>query len=215
MRIFSFAATAALTLSIALAGSTSATAQAAANAPHHPRILGYQDMQTGAFHPLRRTLPETSAGKSPFGGTIEVTLNITLAVPLSAGQTVYCSIYIEEDSYLSNTTTYEDTDGYSYEESASVTATKNGKLYTCTLTIPYSWTIPTKTSKTSLVSSLGGNYYVDVSSTSTEGDSRGVPLTTAPAEQTSRELSGTLVLPATLTTTDGAKTTLPPIDAAL
>jgi hypothetical protein len=205
MRILSIASSAAITLGVILAGSASIFAQSAATTPSHPRILGYQDPNTGIFHPLRRTLPQT-AGTSPATGTIEVTLTITLATALTTGQTVSCTVNVEEDSYLQNTTTFEATDGYDYYESAYGIASVTGTTATCKLSIPYSWTIPVGTKTTPLEQTLSGGYEV---STGTGSETAGMPKvsdTVAVGETSSRTLSGTFALPATLTASDGIKT---------
>jgi hypothetical protein len=208
MRIFSIAATAAITLSIALAGSSSATAQSPANSPHHSHVLGYQDPQTGAFHSLPRTLAKT-APTSPATGKIDVSITIALESALTTGQAVSCEIYIEADFYLQNMD-YQDSDGYNYNEYASGAATVAGKTATCIVTIPYSWTFPTPTTTNKLIQGLSGSYMVTVSGSASVADSGRTPgtATTAPAGLTvSRGLGGTLVMPVTVPA-DGAITHL-------
>jgi hypothetical protein len=131
MRIRSLSAIAALALTITVAGSDLASAQA----PHR-RIPGYQDADTGIFHPqMRGAAPDATV--TPASGTFEVSFSITLKSPVPKGASVYCSTAYEIDSNdtITGTTTTWTVNNYSL---ATVSA---GKA-TCTVTSYYSWPIP-------------------------------------------------------------------------
>lgn len=191
MRIFSIAtvAAAAITLAANLAGQVSASRQPAASTPFHNRILGYQDTQTGTFHPMRSVTPD--AAVAPTTGKIEVTIEITLVTPFPKTATIGCSVDIDESSV--NTTSYEDV--ANYYESASGIATATAKGYSCTLTIPYSWVIPASTKTTPIKTTISGTYAV--------GASAG---TSATSGETTRSSGSSLPIPSTLPK-DGANTT--------
>jgi hypothetical protein len=169
MRIFSIAtvAAAAITFGANLVGQVSASRQPADSTPIHNRILGYEDTQTGTFHPMRSVTPD--AAIAPTTGKYEVTIEITLATPFPKSPTVGCSIDIEESSV--NTTSYNEL--ASYYESASGTATPTAKGYSCTLTIPYSWAIPASTKTNPIKTTISGSYGVSASAgtSATSGDS--------------------------------------------
>ena len=113
----------------------------AANKQANQGILGYLDPHTGAFRPVPPAAtedPDFLAAATPVGGTVTVTLTITLK---TTGLTnIDCS---EELSVEDNIT------GGSpriYDESNTVAATGTGTTRTCKLSIPYSWSLLTATS---------------------------------------------------------------------
>jgi hypothetical protein len=110
-----------------------------ANSPSKPGILGYLDPRTGAFRPVPSGAEEgpDAAALTTFGGTITVTLTITLK---TTGLTnITCS---EEVSVLDALTT----SARFFAESDTVAATGTGATRTCKLVIPYSWALATQAS---------------------------------------------------------------------
>jgi hypothetical protein len=110
-----------------------------ANSPAKPGILGYLDPQTGAFRPVPAGAEEgpDAAALTTFGGTITVTLTITLK---TTGLTnITCS---EEVSVIDAATTSP----RFFAESHSVAGAGTGATRTCKLSIPYAWALATQTS---------------------------------------------------------------------
>src|SRR5258708_10552809 len=96
------------------------------NGSTKPGILGYLDHQTGAFHPVPSGVEEgpDAAALTTFGGTITITLTITLKT--TALTNITCS---EEVSVIDAAATSP----RFFVESASVTATGTGATPTCRL----------------------------------------------------------------------------------
>jgi hypothetical protein len=115
------------------------------------RVLGYEDPQTGRFHPLPTAVAEATT--TPTTGTVEVTFNIKLVTAFAKGTTINCSIDLS--GLVENTTTFTAT---TYEETAGSPATISGSTATCAATIPYSWLVPAASSTTS--ESFSGSYTV-------------------------------------------------------
>ncbi len=125
-----------------------------ANGPAKPPILGYLDPATGAFRPVPQASEDVGElTLTTFGGTITVTLTITLKSTSIAG--INCSASV---SAVDNITA----GARSYEESATVGATGSGTTRTCKITIPYSWALATQASDT-----MTTNYFVSGSATTT------------------------------------------------
>lgn len=98
-----------------------------------PGILGYLDPHTGALLPVPQVL-DASADIAPattFTGTVTVTLTITLKT--TALTNITCS---ETVSVLDGTLSPR-----IFSETNSVAATGSGTTRTCTLSIPYSWSL--------------------------------------------------------------------------
>ncbi len=126
-----------------------------ANSQAKPGILGYLDPRTGAFRPVPSAAEEgpDAAALTTFGGTITVTLTITLK---TTGLTnITCS---EEVSVVDGTTSPR-----FFAESNTVAATGTGTTRTCKLSIPYSWGLTTQASDNMSTS------YVVFGSTGTTG----------------------------------------------
>jgi hypothetical protein len=200
MRIFPFAAFASITLGIAMAGSALSAAQSVQFGSQHAKIFGYQDPQTGAFHPLAHAVPQTTT--APTIGTYAVTFSITIDSTFPKGATLLCDVSIIESS-ITETTVPTVTD---YEETASASLAVSGKTATCTVALPYSWVIPASTTKAPVVSTVTGSYSVFVFSSSS------TTITSATLEGL-RSVSSTLPIPAT-GPKDGATTTAT-VDATL
>jgi hypothetical protein len=101
-------------------------------------ILGYLDPHTGAFRPVPPAAtedPDVLAAATTVGGTVTVTLTITLKT--SGLTNIICSEGIE---------VFDDGETRFYDESNSVAGTGTGTTRTCKLSIPYSWSLLTATS---------------------------------------------------------------------
>jgi len=152
MRILPAAAVATAFLPFCLmpVGHVSAAGQEAVPvAPHH--VLGYQDSQTGAFHPLQMVVPE--AVTAPIAGTITLTLHITLKTAVAAGSKVACSGSV--DASFSSVT-----GSTAYFETAAAFASVSGSTATCIVTIPHSWQFPAKTATD--IEILSGSYSAEI-----------------------------------------------------
>jgi hypothetical protein len=113
----------------------------AANSSDNTGVLGYWDPHTGAFRPVTAATEESfpdAAALITFGGTITVTLTITLkTTSLTA---ITCS---EAVSVVDGSTTGAPR---VFSESNTVAATGTGTTRTCKLSIPYSWGLTTPAS---------------------------------------------------------------------
>lgn len=121
-----------------------------ADSAAQPGILGYLDPHTGAFRPVPLGTGEVEEpdALTTFGGTVTVTLTITLK---TAGLTkISCTAGLSVLDQVS-------TSLRSYNESAAVAATGSGTTRTCKISIPYSWALGTAASDsmTTLYSVLG------------------------------------------------------------
>jgi hypothetical protein len=150
MRILSLATAGALAIGLAVAAS--AFAQAGAAKPHK-KVFGYQDAETGAFHPLSRVTPDVTA--APLTGTIEVTFTITLKTAVPSGGSVYCTTDIAASSINDTTGTSSD-----YDETSFTVAKVTGSTATCTVNTPYSWVLAAASS--TVQDSLVGSYTVGI-----------------------------------------------------
>jgi hypothetical protein len=120
------------------------------------RELGYYDRSTGAFEPAKTTMdPEAAAAVVPRTGTLIVKLTITVDSVIPKNAVVGCST----DADVS-----DDSSGFTSEEHASTVATLvSGKTYSCTMTIPYSWTLASPTTDKigiSYTTNIGYGYQV-------------------------------------------------------
>jgi len=156
MRIPFIAAVAAFSVAATLAGSVSAFCQSGRSTTHK-KVLGYQDTQTGEFHPLSHVVPEATA---PTTGTIELAITITLKTAVPTGGTVLCSTDITASSEDEATAT-----DVAYSEHAYAVATVSGSTATCTVNTPYSWTVPAP--GTGIIDELEGSYTVEIVPAST------------------------------------------------
>jgi hypothetical protein len=93
-------------------------------------IPGYMDLKTGRFV-SRRLPPALAPALTTYSGTINVKLSITIQSALSDTQVLVCSADVSAEDPAFNL----------YEETASVTATRSGATATCTMTIPYLWSL--------------------------------------------------------------------------
>ncbi len=119
--------------------------------PANNTVLGYQDSQTGAFHPLQMVVPE--AVTAPIAGTITLTLHITLKTAVATGSKVACNGSVDA--------TFETSTGSTaYFETAAAFASVSGSTATCIVTIPHSWQFPAKTATD--VEILSGTYSAEI-----------------------------------------------------
>jgi hypothetical protein len=111
-----------------------------ANTQAKPGILGYLDPHTGAFRPVPTAPteePDFLAAATTVGGTVNVTLTITLK---TAGLTnITCSESVSVQDNLTGGSLRL------YTESDTVAATGTGTTRSCKLSIPYSWSLLTPT----------------------------------------------------------------------
>jgi hypothetical protein len=117
----------------------------AANSPAKPGILGYLDPKTGAFRPVPLATDQNvePATLTTFGGTITVTLTITVKSTNLTSFTCSAEVVVEDEV----TTTPR-----GYDESDTATATGSGTTRTCKVTIPYSWELGTQSSDSMTIS---------------------------------------------------------------
>ena len=150
MRVSLF--TALCIIGLSLVGSV-AVAQTNLPVQHHKRVLGYQDPETGDFHPVVRhgESPDTTA-VTPFTGTIEVKFAIDLVTPVPTGCQVLCSVEVDANS--TNANTYVST---TVIESAYELVKPAGTRAICTVNVPYSWTFPTSTTKVPIANTFDVN----------------------------------------------------------
>jgi hypothetical protein len=122
---------------LALASLTLPLVGQNANQAAAPGILGYLDARTGTFHALPPTpadVDEIAAAATTATGKIVTAFTITINSTLPAADKVQCQV----------TAALADAgSGNFISESAAVAATRSGTSASCTVTIPYSWTLAT------------------------------------------------------------------------
>jgi hypothetical protein len=151
MRLQSFTNFALLALGVAVVSSIPASSQ---SSTAHKKVFGYQDSVTGEFRSAVRVAPDATV--TPTTGTDTLTLTITLKTPLPKGGSIVCNSSLSAYAIYSTglTSTYE-------EEGASV-ATVSGTTATCTVNIPFSWSITAGAEE----ENYSGNYIVEMLSAS-------------------------------------------------
>jgi hypothetical protein len=186
MRIRVLASTAATILTL-VCGSALLQAQAP-DSQSNKKTYGYQDPQTGQFHPMA-TEPISETTSTTAAGVLKVVLNITVKStwPTGSTHTIVCSSEFEQVSVTSSSTF---TTPYIEEASRNASAGATSGTYTCSMTIPYSWLIPS----TAVQKQLTGSYSVGVQNTVT---TVGPPV----LRMSSGPIVSTTTLPATGTTT--------------
>jgi hypothetical protein len=102
--------------------------------PSHQKTVGYQDEQ-GVFHPFNQMVPDIA--KTDYTGTIDVTVKITVKSTFKTGTIIACGTEALVSSYSATNPLA----GLSYDEWNYAEATGSGTSYTCTLKIPYSWSL--------------------------------------------------------------------------
>jgi hypothetical protein len=111
-----------------------------ANVPAKPGILGYLDPHTGAFRPIPTAAEDDSELPAAVTFTGTVTLKITITLKTTGLTNISCT---ESVSVLDNITNPR-----SFEELDTVAATGTGSTWTCSLSMPYSWSLLTQASDT-------------------------------------------------------------------
>jgi len=157
MRSFPAAAIAAVTLSFAFAGSAAAIAQSAPT--QHKKIIGYQDAETGDFHPLAPVDPDVIAAVTPVTGKYQITFDVTLKSSFPSGTQILCEVIVDEVTTLSSPTPPYGTFS-SFTEIATGTVAASGSSVVCTASIPYSWIIPPAPSGGKATTVVNGSYSV-------------------------------------------------------
>lgn len=197
MRRISAAAITAFTLTLAFTVSSSATAQS--ESTQHRKIFGYQDVETGDFHPLPRVDPEVTGAASPTTGSYQVTFNITLKSSFPSGTRIGCEIVVDETSLVTVTTPVPSTSLSSYTETAesTVAAGAAGSKVTCVADLPYSWIIPASAGGTTVRTTVGGSYSVSAIYAS----GTGTTTATVKERSSSSQLAISTKVPATGSTT--------------
>jgi len=168
------------------------TAQSPSSTNPQHRVLGYQDPETGKFHPLAKIQPDTTP---PSHGTIRLSISILIRSTFPSTANFLCGAMISASSI--NLTTDAQA---SFGEEAYSPATVSGSTATCTVTIPYSWAIPAASS--TVDDSITGSYSVTVVNSDgtvsgsvlrvTSGDF--LSLTTVPASDTTTSVSESLIM---------------------
>ena len=113
----------------------------AANSSDNTGVLGYWDPHTGAFRPVTAATEESfpdAAALITFGGTITVTLTITLKTTSLTAITCSDAVSVVDGSTTGAPRVFS--------ESNTVAATGTGTTRTCKLSIPYSWGLTTPAS---------------------------------------------------------------------
>jgi hypothetical protein len=124
-----------------------------------PGILGYLDPKTGSFRPVQTQdkAPSAPGSGTQVTGTVVFTVTATLNPAIPAGAKIECSAKASvgsEPSLSSNS------------HQAQVMARRSGKTATCTVNIPYTWT---------LTSPSGDTLQMDVDMTALIGTSGTLP----------------------------------------
>ena len=129
---------------------------AIAQSTQQKQVLGYQDSQTGQFHPLVHEVPDATT-TSPTTGTLKVTLDITVKSiwPNGVTPTYICSASWDQESVNLSTDSVT-----THDEQASSKATVSGTTGSCVVTIPYSWILPA--ASPTVTSTVTGSYVVYV-----------------------------------------------------
>lgn len=143
-----------------------------ANSQAKAGILGYLDPHTGAFRPVpagAEESPEAPAATT-FTGTVNVTLTITVKTTSLTNFTCSANLSVVDGT----------TSPVVFDESNTVAATGTGTTRTCSLSIPYAWSLTTQstdnmTTSYSVIGSVGTTGLPQRASTRTPLDTRKVP----------------------------------------
>ena len=104
-----------------------------------PSIVGSVDPMTGTFTPIRGSFVSNStplAAATTYGGKLVFTVTITLKSVVPSTDTINC----RANAAILDTPTSIGILAIT-QESGAVTATRSGSKATCTMPIPYSWTL--------------------------------------------------------------------------
>ena len=128
---------------IALGAFAVSSAGAQTTRSSHTKTFGYQDADTGNFHPLPQLDPEVTSTTAPTTGKYVLTFKVKVESSFPSGTQIGCEVTITEITILINTTTPATTESsFSEIGTGTVAAGGVGSIETCTVSIPYSWIIP-------------------------------------------------------------------------
>jgi hypothetical protein len=102
-------------------------------------IPGYLDPRTGEFHPMPAHPASGMQAIIPFAATtgkFVYNFTITISSTLPTSDVIACQ---------SESTVYDTSSGREFDETAAVAGTRTGSTATCTVDIPYSWTLSSTT----------------------------------------------------------------------
>ena len=153
-------------------------------------IHGYLDPQTGVFHTL--PIPEAASAEPPavatFAGKFVFNFTITVDATISSTAKIVCTATATvEDNLTGGSPNF-------IIETASALATRSGTTATCTVNIPYSWSLATGTTDNI---TLGYNLEAPVEASAT---------TSLPSRGSSMSNFKTMKVPTTGTTSTFAPT---------
>jgi hypothetical protein len=163
------------------------------------RELGYYDRATGAFTPLQPAAEDAEAAATTTNVTGEFVFNLTISLKstLPKNAVIGCDAMVLVDDAIT---------GLSYDEQGSAVATGSGSTWTCTIKIPYSWTLTTPTTADMVSMSYDASMVEGYQATATNGSAtivEGIPL------RSSGHGLGSIKLPASgATTTETISVTL-------
>lgn len=110
--------------------------------------LSHRPSNNAASQQKRQVFPDTAAASAaaaaPVTGTFVAKFTIKLVTPVPSGSQVLCEL--NANLFEENTTT--GTVSNEIEEDAAAKATVSGSTASCTVSIPYSWTLATPSSDT-------------------------------------------------------------------
>jgi hypothetical protein len=161
----------------------------AVNSHAQPGILGRYDPHTRVFRPLPQ--PDVTAeplALTTFTGTIDVSFNITVKSTGITNVNCYVIVSLGDAASTGNLR--------SIGEIGIVAATGSGGTRTCTVSIPYSWSLATQASDTMSTSYIVTNLFLLGGAAPPERSSVLVPLDTrkVPANGTTTNLSANVTI---------------------
>lgn len=95
-----------------------------------------------SLHGLRLQPNTTSAPTTTYSGTAQVTFNVTVKSAITTPILCLAEVYVS--SYANGTTSTSYASNY-YTEDATATASRTGNTATCTVNIPYQWSLYSNT----------------------------------------------------------------------
>jgi hypothetical protein len=153
------------------------------------RTLGYYDPATGAFEPLRPDMDADAPLVTATTGTLVFKFNITVDSTVPKNGVVGCSA----DATVSDTSGF-----FSDEHGDAIAAHVSGKTYSCTVTIPYAWTL-TSASTDKISMSVSSQLIYGYQATATNGT--GIVVDPV-AQRTTNQPLGSIKVPASGLTTN-------------
>jgi hypothetical protein len=130
-------------LAVGALAAGAATPVAATSSSDNDAILGDLHPSTGIFVPKALILPHASVART---GTVKVTITLAIESSIGSDQPITCEVSISagDTSFVNSAT-------------ASATVVRSGATGTCTISIPYDWTMATtgETATVSVTASTG------------------------------------------------------------